>query len=98
MAPPNSLNGTAEVGPTSELMTETAETMIWQSVLQELEKWKAKWLLFTKKRKPIQAKLNLQWKECQNSQILALKEIIKRGRSWNVIIPMTKKKEHLKRG
>ena len=42
MATPDSLNSTAEVGPTSELITETAETMIWQSVLQEIEKQKAK--------------------------------------------------------
>ena len=37
-APPISLNGTAETGPTSALIRETAETMIQQSVLQELEK------------------------------------------------------------
>ena len=41
-APPVSVNGTAETGPTSELITETVETMIWQSVLQELEKQKTK--------------------------------------------------------
>ena len=35
------LNGTVEVLPTSELITETVETMIPQSVLQELEKQKA---------------------------------------------------------
>ena len=39
---PNSLNVTAEVGPTPELITETAEIMIRQSVLQELEKQKPK--------------------------------------------------------
>ena len=33
-APPISLNGTAKAGPTSELITETAETMIRQSILQ----------------------------------------------------------------
>ena len=32
------LNGTVEVVPTSELITETVETIIPQSVLQELEK------------------------------------------------------------
>ena len=41
VAPPNSLNGTAGVSSTSELILETAETMIRQSVLQELEKQKA---------------------------------------------------------
>ena len=42
VAPPNSLNGTAGVSSTSELISETAETMIQQSVLQELEKQKTK--------------------------------------------------------
>ena len=37
-APPISLNSTAEAGPTSELITDTADTVIWQHVLQELEK------------------------------------------------------------
>ena len=41
VAPPNSLNGTAGVSSTSELILETAETMIRQSVLQKLEKQKA---------------------------------------------------------
>ena len=40
VAPPNSLNGTAGVSSTSELILETAET-IRQSVLQELKKQKA---------------------------------------------------------
>ena len=34
---PNSLNGTAEVGPAPELITDTANNMIRQSILQELE-------------------------------------------------------------
>ena len=38
VAPPNSLNGTAGVSSTSELISETAESMIQQSVLLELEK------------------------------------------------------------
>ena len=38
IAPPNSLNGTAGVSSTSEPISETAETMIGQSVLLELEK------------------------------------------------------------
>ena len=42
VAPPNSLNGTAGVSFTSELISEAAETMIQQSVLLELEKQKAK--------------------------------------------------------
>ena len=37
-APPILLNGTAETGYTSELITETAETRIQQSVFHELEK------------------------------------------------------------
>ena len=40
-APPISLNVMAETGSTSEVITETAETMIQQSLLQELEKHKA---------------------------------------------------------
>ena len=37
-APPISLNAAAKAGPKSALITETAETMIQQSVLQKLEK------------------------------------------------------------
>ena len=39
-APPDSLIGPAEVHPTSEVIIETVETVIRQSVLQELEKQK----------------------------------------------------------
>ena len=42
VAPPNSLNGTAGVSSTSELISKIAETMIRQMVLQELEKQKSK--------------------------------------------------------
>ena len=42
VVPPILLNGTAGVSSTSELISETAETMIQQSVLQELEKQKTK--------------------------------------------------------
>ena len=42
VAPPNSLNDTARVSSTYELISETAETMIRQSVLLELEKQKSK--------------------------------------------------------
>ena len=38
IAPPNSLNGTAGVSSTSELISEIAESMIRQSVLLELKK------------------------------------------------------------
>ena len=48
-----SLNGTAEAGPTSELITEIAEIMIWQFVLKELEKQKVNELLLREKRKLI---------------------------------------------
>ena len=48
----NSLNGTAEVGPAQELITETAEIMIRQSVLQELEKLKAKLTIAHDEEKP----------------------------------------------
>ena len=47
---PNSLNGTA--GPAPELITETAEIMIQQSVLQELEKQKAKLTIAQEEEKP----------------------------------------------
>ena len=40
VAPPNSLNVTVGVSSTSELISETAETMIRQSTLQELERQK----------------------------------------------------------
>ena len=36
-AAPNSFNGTAEAGPTTELITETGDIMIQQYGLQELE-------------------------------------------------------------
>ena len=38
VALPNSLNGTAGVSSTYEVISETAETIIQQSILQELEK------------------------------------------------------------
>ena len=42
VAPPNSLNGTTGVSSTFELISKTAESMIQQSILLELEKQKAK--------------------------------------------------------
>ena len=51
------LNGTVEVVPTSELITETVETMIPQSVLQELEKQKAT-LTIQEKEKTDSGKVN----------------------------------------
>ena len=50
-APPNSLNGTARVSPTSELISEIAESMIRQSVLLELEKQKAKLVMDQQNKK-----------------------------------------------
>ena len=49
VAPPNSLNGPAGVSSTSELISGTAETMIRQFVLQELEKQKSKLAVDQKK-------------------------------------------------
>ena len=54
---PNSLNVTAEVGPTPELITETAEIMIRQSVLQELEKQKTKLTIVHEEEKPDPSKV-----------------------------------------
>ena len=51
VAPPSSLYGTAGVSSTSELISETAETMIRQSVLQELEKEKVKLAMDQQKEK-----------------------------------------------
>ena len=45
VAAPNSLNGTAGVSSTSEPISQTAEAMIQQSALQELEKWKPKFAM-----------------------------------------------------
>ena len=42
LAPPNKLNGTVGVSSTSKLISETAQPMIRQSVLLELEKQKVK--------------------------------------------------------
>ena len=50
-APSILLNGTAETSSISELMTETAETMIRQSVLQELVKQKAKLYIILEEEK-----------------------------------------------
>ena len=71
---PNSLNGTA--GPAPELITETAEIMIQQSVLQELEKQKAKLTIAQEEEKPDPNRVKSQWGESQNSQIKALKKMI----------------------
>ena len=49
---PNSLNGTAEIGPAPELITETTEITIRQSVLQELEKRKTKLTIAKEEEKP----------------------------------------------
>ena len=54
---PNSLNITAEVGPTPELITETAEIIIRQSVLQELDKQKAKLTIPQEEDKPEPSKV-----------------------------------------
>ena len=51
VAPPNSLNGTAGVSCTSELISETAESMIRQSVVLELEKQKVKLAMDQQKEK-----------------------------------------------
>ena len=45
------LNGTAEAGPTSEMITETAEIMIWQFVLQELVESKIKLTIVQREEK-----------------------------------------------
>ena len=50
-APPNSLNGTAEISSTSELISKIAETIICQPVLQELEKQEAKLVMDQQKEK-----------------------------------------------
>ena len=64
---PKSLNGTAGVfSSTSELISETAEIMIQQSVLQELEKYKVQLAMDHDKEKtnsnkvksPVKRKLN----------------------------------------
>ena len=56
-APPNSLNGTAGVISTSGIISETAETMIRQSVLQELEKRKTKLAMGQQKEKTNSSKV-----------------------------------------
>ena len=88
-----SSNVTAEAGPTSELITETAETMIQQSVLQELKKTESKINYcsgFRKKRKPIQAvKYPGKWESKFKKH--RCKKMIKRGRDWCVLTPMMKK-------
>ena len=51
VAPPISLDGSAGVSSTSELISETAESIIWQFVLQELEEQKAKLAMDQQKEK-----------------------------------------------
>ena len=57
VAPADSLNGTAGVSSTSELISETAETMNQQSVLQEVEKQKTKLPMDQQKEKTISNKI-----------------------------------------
>ena len=57
VVPPNSLNSTARVSSTSELISETAETLIQQSVLLELKKNKAKLAMDQQKEKTNSRKL-----------------------------------------
>ena len=53
------LNGTTTISSTLELVTETAETMIQQFVLQALEKKKKKNQILPRiRKKPIQTKIN----------------------------------------
>ena len=54
----NSLNVTAEVGPTPELITETAKVMIQQCLLQELEKQKMKLTIAQEEEKPDPSKVS----------------------------------------
>ena len=57
IAPPNLLNGTARVSSTSQLISETVESMIQQSVLLELEKQKAKLAMDQQKEKTNSSKV-----------------------------------------
>ena len=61
-APLISLNGTVKAGSTSELITETAETMIRQSVLQELEKQKTKLTIVQEEAKTDSSKVKFLMK------------------------------------
>ena len=78
---PNSLNVTAEVGPTPELITETAEIMIRQSVLQELEKHKTKLTIAQEEEKPDPSKVKCPVKRKLKFTNRSSKEDMKRERS-----------------
>ena len=78
---PNSLNVTAEVGPTPELITETAEIMIRQSVLQELEKHKTKLTIAQEEEKPRPSKVKCPVKRKLKFTNCSSKEDMKRERS-----------------
>ena len=80
-AVPNSLNVTAEVGPTPELITETAEIMIRQSVLQELEKHKTKLTIAQEEEKPHPSKVKCSVKRKLKFTNRSSKEDMKRERS-----------------
>ena len=83
IALPNSLNDTAEAGRTAELNPETVQIMIGQSVLQELKKQKAKLTIVQKTGKsiPNSSKVKSPGKKKSKCTNLALKKIMRRGRS-----------------
>ena len=57
VASPNSLNGTARVSLTTELISEIVDSMIQQSVLLELEKQKVKLAMSQQKEKTNSSKV-----------------------------------------
>ena len=95
VAQPNSLNSTAQVSSTSELISEIAETIISQFVLQELEKTESKISYGPTEREN-------QFKQSKISSeeevFVALEIMIRRGRSSCVItLVKMKKKKQLKK-
>ena len=79
VAPPNSLNG---VSSTSELISGTAETMIRQFVLQELEKQKAKLVVDQEKEETNSNKVRSPMKRKSKLTNRSFRENYKRRRKF----------------
>ena len=94
---PNSLNVTAEVGPTPELITETAEIMIRQSILQELEKQKTKLTIAQEEEKPDPNKVKCPVKRKSKFTNRSSKKNDKKRKKLMLDNINDERKEHLKK-
>ena len=94
---PNSVNVTAEVGPTPELNTKTAEIVVRQSVLQELEKQKTKLTIVQEEEKPNPSKVKCLVKRKSEFTNRSSKENDKKREKLMLDNISDERKEHLKK-